>query len=330
MTMKRRDILKAGTATAATAVFAPALVRAQGPFPSKPVQLVVPFSPGGGADRTFRLFAPYLAEELGQPVNVMNIEGGGGWVAWQQMARWDPEDDDHIIGTINFPHLFSYLDPRVGRDETVDSFNFLAWHSLDPCVWAVRPDDDRWDSLETFIDYVRANPNAVTVSSTAVGSDDHMGLAFAEKFLDGFKIKKLYANGDSKKLQEVIGGVSDAVAGNVGYYTSYVNEGQIEFITVLHEEPYPKAPGVPTFKEVTGLDNVSFAGRTMCVANGLPAEKKQAYADAVARAITNEEYLAKEEANNNNILFMRGDEMWEKIENTRQYVEAVEFWNAET
>ena len=47
-------------------------------FPSGPVQIQVPFAPGGGADRTFRLFAPYLSKELGVPVKVTNVAGGGG------------------------------------------------------------------------------------------------------------------------------------------------------------------------------------------------------------------------------------------------------------
>ncbi len=330
MTLKRRDLIKLGAAATASALFAPGLIKAQGAFPSKPVQLVVPFAPGGGADRTFRLFAPYLGEELGQPVNVINIEGGGGWVAWQQMAKWDPQADDHMIGTINFPHLFSYLDPRIGREETTDSFNFLAWHSLDPCVWAVRADEDRFDNLAGLLSYIEENPGQITFSSTAVGSDDHMGIAYAEKFLPNFEVRKLYANGDSKKLQEVIGGVSDVVAGNVGYFTSYVNEGQLKFLTVLHDEPYPKAEGVPTFKEVTGKPNVSFAGRTMCVANGLPEEKKTAYSEAVQRAIINPDYVAQEEADNNNLLFLQGEEMRQKIAETRDYVVSVEFWNAES
>ena len=329
MILKRRKFIQLGSAAAVGALAAPAYVQAQGPFPSKPVQLVVPFAPGGGADRSWRMFAPFLSAELGQPVNVINIEGGGGWVAWQQMAKWDPNKDDHIIGTVNFPHMFSYLDPRMGRTETVADFNFLCWHSLDPCVWAIRPDDARFNDMTSFIDYVQKNPNKITVSSTAVGSDDHMGLAYAEKFLPDFKVRKLYANGDSKKLQEVIGGVSDAVAGNVGYYTSFVNEKQIKFITVLHDEPYAKAEGVPTFKETTGLDNVSFAGRTMCVANGMSEEKKSVYADAVGRAITNAEYVAMEDAANNNLVYLQGDAMHEKIERTRAYVESVEFWKSE-
>lgn len=329
MTIKRRKFIQLGTAASAAALAAPAYVRAMDPFPNEPVQLVVPFSPGGGADRTFRLFAPYLSNELGVPVNVINIEGGGGWVAWQQMANWDAEDDDHMIGTLNFPHVFSYLDPRMNRTETVDSFNFVAWHSLDPCIWAIRHNEDRFDSLETMIEWVRANPNELIMSTTAVGSDDHMGIAFAEKFIDGFQVKKLYANGDSKKLQEVIGGVSDAVGGNVGYYTPFVEEQQIKFITTLHEDRYPLIPDVPTFQEVTGEPNVSFAGRTMLLANGIAQEKFDIYLAAIERAIQNPEYVAQEEANKNNLLFMKGDAINEKIEATRAYVESVRFWEAE-
>lgn len=330
MLIKRRSVLKLGAAASASALAAPGLLSAQGAFPNGPVQLVVPFSAGGGADRTFRLFAPYLSAELGVPVNVINIEGGGGWVAWQQMAKWDAENDDHIIGTMNFPHVFSYLDPRMGRTETVDDFNFVAWHSLDPCIWAIRHDEDRFDSLATMIDWVRANPGKLTISSTAVGSDDHMGIAFAEKFIEGFDVKKLYANGDSKKLQEVIGGVSDAVAGNVGYYTPYVDEKQIKNIAVLHEERYGLIPDVPTFKEVTGESNVSFAGRTMVLADGIAQEKFDIYLAAIEKAITNPEYVAKEEANKNNLLFMKGDAINEKIASTKAYVESVKFWEAET
>lgn len=330
MKLDRRKFIKLGAAAGAGTLAAPAILRAQGAFPSGPVQLVVPFNPGGGADRSMRLFAPYLAEELGQPVNVINQGGGGGWIAWGEMAKWDPEQNDHIIGLVNFPHVFSYLDPRMQRTETVDDFNFVAWHSLDPCVWAIRADEDRFDSLETLLEYIRANPGEITFSSTAVGSDDHMGIAFAEKFVDGFDVRKLYANGDSKKLQEVIGGVSDVVAGNVGYYTQYVNDNQIKFICTLHEDRYALAPDIPTFAEVTGEQNVSFAGRSLTLANGLPQEKFDTYLAAIEKAISNPEYVEKEKASNNNLLFMKGEDIDKKIEATKAYVESVRFWETET
>ncbi|MGI9523371.1 MAG: tripartite tricarboxylate transporter substrate-binding protein, partial [Hyphomicrobiaceae bacterium] len=233
-------------------------------------------------------------------------------------------------GTLNFPHVFSYLDPRMKRRETVDSFNFIAWQSLDPCVWAIRHDENRFTDLPSFLDYVKKNPNKITMSTTAVGSDDHMGIAFAEKFIDGFKVKKIYANGDSKKIQETISGVSDAVAGNVGYYAPYVADEKLKFICTLNPDRYSLIPEVPTFKEVTGEDNVSFAGRTIVCAPGLEAEKKAIYLAAIEKALADPEYLAREARNKNNILFMKGEDITKKIDATKKYVESVRFWEQKT
>ncbi|MEE8394455.1 MAG: tripartite tricarboxylate transporter substrate binding protein [bacterium] len=325
-------VFSAGTVLALLLVTAlvaiPARLAAQ--FPSRPVQVVVPFRAGGGADRTFRLFAPYLAKELKVPVKVINIAGGGGWVAWSQMANWDPNKDDHMLGVINLPHVLSLLDPRMKRRETLKSFNFLAWHSLDPCIWAVREGDERFQSLKEFLAYVEANPNKVIMSTTAVGSDDHMGIAFAEKFLPNFKVRKVYANGDSKKIQEVIGGHTDAVAGNVGYYVPFMMEAKLRPIAVLSLERSPNLPSVPTFFEVTGLKNVSYAGRTLATAPGLSASKRKTYLDAIKRAIDNPEYRMKEIRNKNPLLFKKGDDLWKTLNESKKMVEKVKFWETST
>lgn len=297
-------------------------------FPNKPVQIVVPFKAGGGADRTFRLFAPYMSKELGVPVNVVNIAGGGGWVAWSQMAKWDPKKDDHKLGVINLPHVLSLLDPRMKRKETLKSFNFLAWHSYDPCIWAVREGDERFQTLKEFLAYVKKNPNKVVMSTTAVGSDDHMGIAFAEKFVKGFKVKKVYANGDNKKIQEVIGGHTDAVAGNVGYYVPFMLEKKLRPIVVLHHERWPQLPSVPTFFEVTGLKNISYAGRTLATAPGLAEAKRKVFLDAMKRAITNPEYVMKEIKNKNALMFRTSDELWKTLDQSQKLVEKVKFWEA--
>lgn len=298
-------------------------------FPERPVQLIVPFEAGGGSDRSFRLFAPYLARELGVPVQVINVAGGGGWIAWQQMARWNAQRDDHKLGVVNFPHLLSYLDPRMKRKETVFSFHFLAWHSLDPCIWAIRQDETRFDSLKTLIDYIRKNPASMTVSSTGVGSDDHMGLAFAEKFLKNFKVKKIYANGDAKKIHEVISGVSDMVAGNICAYMPYVAEKKLKFICVLHPKRVPEIGTVPTFYEVTGLQNISFAGRTLVCAPGLDGTKKSIYLAAIEKTLANPDYLALEARQNNKIHFLKGQAMHEKIAETEAYVRRVRYWEVD-
>lgn len=327
MDQNRRDFMKvAGVATAA-AVFAPNVARAAD-FPNKPVSLMVPFSPGGGADRSMRLMAPYLAKELGQPVTIENIDGGGGWLGWSEMAKWDPEADDHKLGCVNLPHVFSYMDPRMQRKETLDSFNILCWHSYDPCIWAVREGDERFQTLREFLDHAKANPDQLVISSTGVGSDDHMGIAYAEKFLPDFKVRKVYSNGDSKKIQEVIGGTTDAVAGNVGYYVPFMLEAQLRPICVLHTERWPELPSVPTFKEVTGKENVSYAGRTIGAAKGLAPEKSQIYLDALRRTISNPEYIVAELANKNALTFMEGEELQARLKSSADRVAEVKFWEA--
>ncbi len=328
-TVGRRQFLAGAGAAAGIATFTTAgKVAKAAKFPSGPVQLVVPFGTGGGSDRTMRLFAPFLAEALGVPVNVINIKGGGGWKAWSQMAQWDPEKNDHIIGTINLPHVLSLLDPNKKKKETLKSFNFIAWHSLDPCIWATRVGDERFNTLAGFIDHVKANPDRIIMSTTAVGSDDHMGIAYAEKFIDGFKVQKVYANSDGKKIGEVIGGHTDAVAGNIGYYIPYMLDRKLHPLCVLSAERSPNLPSVPTFEEVTGKKNISFAGRTFVLANGIAAEKQATYLNAIKAAMSNPNYAMKEAANRNPLVFREGDELWAALDEAEKLVNSVKYWEA--
>lgn len=295
-------------------------------FPNKPVQLVVPWKTGGGTDRNARLMAPYLSQALGVPVQVVNIAGGSGWIAWEKMANWDPEADDHKIGFVNLPHIFAYLDPRMGRSETWQDFNFVSGQSFDPCTWIIRPDDERYDSLDEFIDYVKAHPDEITVSTTAIGSDDYQGLAYAEKKIEGFQVSKVYANNDAKKVQELLGEHTDMLAGNVSYYVPYINDGRMQALAVLSEERSHYLPEVPTFQEITGIDNICYSGRTLVAAPGLAPEKYQVYLEAIKQVQQNPEYIRKAKKNNITVWKIRGDELKEFIKDTEERVKEIAYW----
>jgi len=295
-------------------------------FPSEPVSILVPFKPGGGADRAMRAFAPYLSETLGVPVNVLNQGGGGGWVAWSGVAKWDPEKDDHRLGLVNLPHVMSYLDPRVKRKENLDSFNWLALHSFDPCMWAVRFGDERFQTLKEFMDYVKANPDKVVISSTSVGSDDHLGVAYAMKMIPGFEPSIVYSNGDADKIAQVLGNHTDMVAGNTGYYTPLLMESKLQPLAVLHTERWSLWPSVPTFKEVTGVDAVSYAARVLVVAPGLAPEKKQIFLDAVKKTMENPEYRMKELNAKNVLMFKTGADLQALLESAKKIAQTVKYW----
>ena len=297
-------------------------------FPSGPVELVVPFPAGGGTDRSARIFAPYLAKALGQPVNVVNIGGGGGWVAWAQMAKWDPEKDDHKIGFLNLPHVFAYLDPKMGRSETVSDFNFVGGQTFDPCLWVVRKGDERFQDMAGFVDYVKKNPGKVVVSTTAIGSDDYQGLAYAEKKISGFEVGKVYANNDAKKIQELLGNHTDAIAGNISYYVNYIMDGKMQPLAVLSEERSKFLPSVPTFKEITGVDNICFAGRTLVAAPGLAPEKMKVYVEALKKAKEVPEYQMKELSGSSQIWDVTPEQLTKFLKETEERVKVVEYWKS--
>tara|TARA_R110002110_G_scaffold415612_3_gene651886 strand:+ start:86769 stop:87758 length:990 start_codon:yes stop_codon:yes gene_type:complete len=326
--MKRfTSIAFAALAVAGLTFVTPGTATAQD-FPNKPVQLQVPFAPGGGADRTFRLFAPYLAEELGVPVKVTNVAGGGGWVSWSQVVNdWTPERDDHKLAVVNIPHIFSFLNPAMKRTEKLESFNFLAWHSFDPGLWLTRYDDERFKDLNDVLEYAQKQP--IIVAPGSFGSDDHIGVAFAQQAVPGFKAKFVTSRGDNSKIQLALSKTVDLVAGNVGFFVNSIEEKQLRPIAVLNPTRWPLLPDVPTFQEITGKPNITYAGRTIATANGLEEEKRTIYLDAIKRAMANPEYIAKEKANKNSLLFAEGEEMWKLLREGQKVAEQAAYWEQE-
>jgi tripartite-type tricarboxylate transporter receptor subunit TctC len=317
-------------AVAGMSLLGSATAQAQKKFPNKPVIIQVPFSPGGGADRTFRLFAPYLSKELGVPVKVTNVAGGGGWVSWGQVTgQWDGEKDDHKLAVVNIPHIFSMLNPDMKRTETLESFNFLAWHSFDPGLWLVRWDDDRFKTLEDVLAYAKKEPLIVSVGSH--GGDDHVGMAFAQKAVPDMKPMKMIFSegGDNEKIALILGKNVDMVAGNVGYYLRSVMERKLRPIAVLNDEPWTMLPSVPTFKEIVGKPNITYAGRTIATANGLSEEKRAIYLTAIKAAMSNPEYAQKEAANRNFLMFSTGDEMWKLLRAGQKVAEDAAYWEVD-
>ncbi|MAF49337.1 MAG: tripartite tricarboxylate transporter substrate binding protein [Rhodospirillales bacterium] len=296
-------------------------------YPNKPIKLVVPWKVGGGTDRSARIYAPYLSKALGVPVNIINISGGGGWVAWAQMAKWDPIKEDHTIGFINFPHMLSYLNPKMKNKNNLNSFNFLSGHSIDPCIWAVREGDKRFQTLPQFIKYVVDHPNKITVSVGGFGSDDHQAVAFAEKFIPGFKVRKVFGNNDAKKLQELYGKTADAVGGNVSYFVPHMLEGKLKTLAVLGKERSNFLPNTPTFAEASGVKNFNFAARVLVGAPGLAPEKKKILIAGIQKAIDMPDYAVRELKNNNTLWKSDGDKLKGFLQGLAGTVGKVKFWD---
>src|SRR5699024_8772135 len=123
-------------------------------FPSEPIEVIVGFAAGGGADLGARQLMPLVEKELGDgaEIQVVNEPGAGGWVAWEHVLSEDP--DGYTLTYINTPNLQSgYMNPELGRENSAEDFTFLANQVTDPGAISIRNDEDRFTDLKSLIEY---------------------------------------------------------------------------------------------------------------------------------------------------------------------------------
>ncbi len=293
-------------------------------WPDKPIQLVVPWKPGGGTDRSCRMFAPYLSKVLGVPVNIVNVAGGGGWVAWAQMAAWQYPRDQYMIGIVNIPHVMAYQDPRLKRKETWKSFGWVALHSFDPCTWLVRNNDERFPDLKAFIAYGKKTPIKINVAG--FGGDDHQALVAVQKKIPDLKTINIYSNSDAEKMTTTLGGETDAIGGNVAYFIPYVLEAKVKYLCVFNDERVRQIPNVPTFKEVTGIDLSAFVARAFAAPPKLPQEKKQILLKALKTAYQIPEYQMKAANAGDVVIYKDGADLEKMLAENAKMVAEVKYW----
>ncbi|NYE50845.1 tripartite-type tricarboxylate transporter receptor subunit TctC [Spinactinospora alkalitolerans] len=261
-----------------------------GKYPERPIQMIIAYAPGGGTDVGARILQPYLEEELGGEIQIVNRPGGGGWAGWNEIARADP--NGYTLGFINSPNFMTgYLDPRLGRQDLgLDSFTPIANQVTDYGAVAVHPDDDRFDDIGGFIRHATENPLVVT--STGVGSDDHFAsLALSDRYEARFDV--LHNEGSSDSLSDLLGRNTDAVFANVGELMSHHQDGKVRVIAVMKdgEQRSPYLPDVPTLAEA-GFGGVeSWSSRGIAGPAGLDPTVTEKLSAACRRAIDNPEHI---------------------------------------
>ncbi|MEH7224673.1 tripartite tricarboxylate transporter substrate binding protein [Bacillus sp. JJ1566] len=263
---------------------------AKNKFPDKPITLIVSFAAGGGMDTGARILAPYLEKELGVPVTVVNRPGAAGWIGWSELANAKP--DGYTIGYLGTPNIINgYLDPKQQRKENLESFTLIASHLSDPGVIAINNDETRFKDVKELMEY--AKKNEVTITTTGVGSDDHIAaLKLNEKF--GTKFIPVHTEGSAKQAPAVMGGHIDVMFANVVDVINLKKTNDINVIAVLSEERTPFFDDVPTLKE-SGYEGVlSSATRGFAAPKGLDEEVLKVLSDAFEKAITNEEHIKKQ------------------------------------
>lgn len=258
-------------------------------YPEKPISVVIGFSAGGNTDVGARILLPYVEQELGKPLTVLNKPGGGGWVGWTSLVN--APSDGYTIGFINTPNLITgYMDPAFKRDKTLDDFVLIANHVTDFGVISMNKDEKRFSDIKSLIEY--AQTNELTASTTGANGDDHIALLKLNKKY-GTKFVPVHMTGTAQQRAALIGGNVDVSFSNVGDTNIAHKNGELKIVATMAQKRSKFIPEVPTLEEAGYPDVYSWSSRGIAAPKGLdPAIIKKLQA-AFIKGLENPEQLEK-------------------------------------
>jgi tripartite-type tricarboxylate transporter receptor subunit TctC len=221
-----------------------------GAYPTKPLTVIVPWSPGGGTDRTARALAVALEKELRYPVGVVNRTGGGGVVGHLATATAAP--DGHTLGMITIEiTMMSWL----GLTHlTFADYRPIALLINNRAGITVRADAP-WKTYQELVAYIRANPGRLKASGTAAGGIwdlARVGWLLAAG-LTPDHVKWVPSTGAAAALQELVAGGVDICTCSPAEALPLVQAGRARVLAVMADKRWAPLPKVPTLKEL-GVD----------------------------------------------------------------------------
>lgn len=277
-----KSIVAAGfTITAALSLGAYSAT-AEESYPSKPVQLVVGFGPGGPSGIAARFMQKRFEAVTGQELVIINKPGAGGAKAWSQINQ-DPTDGYHLT-LLNFPH--TVLQP-IARGEnagyTDDDIHPVLFYTSVPQVIAV-PKDSPFESFEDLLAAIKAAPGTITIAGTGIGGSNHSAFY---KFTQAAGVEAAYVpfKDTSSTVTALKSGAVDAAW---TFTTQGVRDGDaIRMLAIASEDRMPLFPDVPTMGEI-GYPMIDKAWWSIGVPPGTSDELRAQVSAAFTKVVSDE------------------------------------------
>jgi tripartite-type tricarboxylate transporter receptor subunit TctC len=219
---------------------------AQNSYPSQPLKIIVPFTPGTGMDTIARAVAPRLAERLGQAVVVQNQAGASGNIGAEAVAKSAP-DGHTILITANTMLMAAQMYKNVGFDPVKD-FTGVSMAAYGSLMLVANPKTGI-KSVAELVKQVRARPGSVSFGSPGVGTPHHMAMELFKLESNTFMLHVPY-RGTAGYTQDLLSGELNVGFLPVHIAQGFVKGGRLNALALGSPKRHPVAPDVPTFEEV--------------------------------------------------------------------------------
>ncbi|HLR83185.1 MAG TPA: tripartite tricarboxylate transporter substrate binding protein [Paenalcaligenes sp.] len=212
-------------------------------WPNKPIEVIVPYTPGGSTDTVARFVMKELEERLGQPIIIQNRPGANSTIGTAQATRAKPDGYTFLMILAAYavnPHLYDLnysLDQLTPVSYIADLPLFLFVSNSVPA-----------DNLEELIEYGKENPGALTFGSSGVGASAHLtGESFGLR--TGTELVHIPYNGSAPILTDLVNGEVSMVFDPILIPMPYAKEGRIKVFAITSPERWPDEPDIPTMAE---------------------------------------------------------------------------------
>ncbi len=259
-------------------------------YPARPIKLVVPYAPGGGADGVARIVGKKVSENIGQAIVIDNRGGAGAILGTDLVAKADPDGYTLLLGqsgpiSIN-PAVYKSLPYDAVKD-----FAPITMTTAYPYMLVVTSELPA-KTLQEFVALAKSKPDAMNYGSTGVGAANHL---VAELFNSkaGLKMTHVPYRGTALAVGDLVAGQLTLVFGDPISVLAHIKSGKLRALAVTSLERSPVAPDVPTVAEsgYPGFEALAWHGilapaRTSpVIVNKLNAEIVKALADPDTKAL---------------------------------------------
>jgi len=228
-------------------------------YPSRPIRIIVPYAPGGGADTVARIIARRLNDTIGQPLVIENRTGAGSILGTDMVAKAEPDGYTLLLGqsgpiSIN-PAVYKDL-----RYDPVKDFSPVTMTTAYPYILVVNAKLPA-KSLQEFVALAKSKPGAMNYGTTGIGAANHL---VTELFNGkaGLKMTHIPYRGTALAVADLVGGQVTMVFGDPISVLPHMQAGTLRALAVTSPQRSAVAPEVPTIAEsgFPGFDAIAWHG----------------------------------------------------------------------